>query len=41
MRVSMRAPCILNSFSGGLYSFYQNENDLFGVHVNDGSATSA
>ncbi len=27
-----------NSFSGGLYSFYQQENDLFGVQVNDGSA---
>ena len=26
-----------NSFSGGLYSFYQKENDLFGVEVNDGS----
>jgi hypothetical protein len=29
-----------NSFSGGLYSFYQNENDLFGFVVNDGSAAS-
>ncbi|MGA3046317.1 MAG: TonB-dependent receptor [Terracidiphilus sp.] len=29
-----------NSFSGGFYSFYQGENDLFGVQVNDGSATS-
>jgi len=29
-----------NSFSGGVYSFYQAENDLFGVQVNDGSATS-
>ncbi|WP_263357325.1 TonB-dependent receptor [Acidicapsa ligni] len=29
-----------NSFSGGLYSFYQNENDLFGFVVNDGSAMS-
>ena len=29
-----------NSFSGGLYSFYQRENDLFGVQVNDGSAAS-
>ncbi|MFP5248685.1 MAG: carboxypeptidase regulatory-like domain-containing protein [Acidobacteriota bacterium] len=26
-----------NAFSGGLYSFYQKENDLFGVLVNDGS----
>ena len=26
-----------NSFSAGLYSFYQAENDLFGVMVNDGS----
>jgi hypothetical protein len=29
-----------NSFSAGFYSFYQAENDLFGVQVNDGSATS-
>jgi len=29
-----------NSFSGGLYSFYQRENDLFGTLVNDGSAPS-
>ncbi len=30
----------LNSFSGGFYSFYQHENDLYGVQVNDGSAPS-
>ena len=29
-----------NSFSGGLYSFFQKENDLFGVRINDGSAPS-
>ncbi|MGA2653086.1 MAG: TonB-dependent receptor [Terracidiphilus sp.] len=29
-----------NSFSAGIYSFYQAENDLFGVLVNDGSAPS-
>ena len=29
-----------NSFTAGAYSFYQAENDLFGVQVNDGSATS-
>lgn len=29
-----------NSFSGGVYSFYQKENDLFGVQVNDGSGPS-
>jgi hypothetical protein len=29
-----------NSFSGGLYSFYQKESDLFGVMVNDGSGPS-
>ena len=29
-----------NSFSAGLYSFFQAENDLFGVEVNDGSANS-
>ena len=30
----------LNSFSGGLYSFFQKENDLFGVQVNNASAPS-
>jgi carboxypeptidase family protein len=30
----------LNSFSGGIYSFYQRENDLFGVRVNDESGPS-
>ena len=29
-----------NSFSGGIYAFYQRENDLFGVLVNDGSGPS-
>jgi hypothetical protein len=29
-----------NSFSGGVYSFFQNESDLFGFIVNDGSAAS-
>ena len=29
-----------NNFSGGAYTFYQDESDLFGVQVNDGSATS-
>jgi hypothetical protein len=29
-----------NSFSAGAYTFYQKENDLFGVLVNDGSAPS-
>ena len=29
-----------NSFSAGVYTFYQGENDLFGVLVDDGSATS-
>jgi hypothetical protein len=29
-----------NIFSAGLYSFYQKEDDLFGVLVNDGSAPS-
>jgi hypothetical protein len=29
-----------NSFAGGFYTFYQGENDLFGVIVNDGSAPS-
>jgi hypothetical protein len=30
----------LNSFSGGMYSFYQKEDDLFGVQVNDESGPS-
>jgi hypothetical protein len=29
-----------NSFSSGMYSFYQKEDDLFGVAVNDGSGSS-
>ncbi|MGA2046423.1 MAG: carboxypeptidase regulatory-like domain-containing protein [Terracidiphilus sp.] len=29
-----------NNFSGGIYTFYQSENDLFGVLVNDGTTTS-
>jgi carboxypeptidase family protein len=29
-----------NNLSGGLYSFFQNESDLFGFVVNDGSAAS-
>jgi hypothetical protein len=29
-----------NSFSGGIYSFYQREADLFGVQINDGSVPS-
>ena len=29
-----------NSFSGGLYSFWQHESDLFGFIVNDGSVPS-
>ena len=29
-----------NNFSGGLYSFYQRENDLFGLKINDQSFSS-
>lgn len=29
-----------NTFSGGMYSFYHRENDLFGTQVNDGSGPS-
>ena len=29
-----------NTFSGGIYSFIQGENDLFGVQVNDGRGPS-
>jgi len=39
-RLDAGPSAFLNSFSGGLYSFYQRENDLFGVQVNDGSAAS-
>lgn len=35
-----RAEAGWNSFSGGLYSFYQREDDLFGARVNDGSGPS-
>jgi len=30
----------LNSFSAGVYTFYQAEKDLFGVLINDGSSAS-
>jgi Carboxypeptidase regulatory-like domain/TonB-dependent Receptor Plug Domain len=36
----LRADLGPNSFSGGLYSFFQSENDLFGDQVNDGSGPS-
>jgi len=39
-RLDAGPDAFLNSFSGGMYSFYQKENDLFGVLVNDGSGTS-
>ena len=39
-RVDVGSSAFLNSFSGGMYSFYQRENDLFGVRVNDGSGSS-
>jgi Carboxypeptidase regulatory-like domain/TonB dependent receptor/TonB-dependent Receptor Plug Domain len=29
-----------NNFSGGLYAFYQHENDLFGLKINDDSFSS-
>jgi carboxypeptidase family protein/TonB-dependent receptor-like protein len=35
-----RAEAGWNSISGGLYSFYQRENDSFGARVNDGSGPS-
>jgi hypothetical protein len=35
-----RAEAGPNVFSGGLYSFFQAENDLFGIQVNDGSTPS-
>jgi Carboxypeptidase regulatory-like domain/TonB dependent receptor/TonB-dependent Receptor Plug Domain len=30
----------INNFSGGFYTFYQAESDLFGVQINDGSFSS-
>ena len=30
-----------NDFTGGLYSFYQHENDLFGLQINDQSFSDA
>lgn len=39
-QADMRLNAGWNTASGGLYSFYQRENDLFGVQVNDGSAPS-
>ena len=39
-QADVRADAGWNSFSGGLYSFYQKENDLFGALVNDGSGPS-
>jgi hypothetical protein len=40
VRVDAGPNTFLNSFSGGLYSFYQHEGDLFGVQVNDNSGPS-
>jgi hypothetical protein len=39
-QADFRADAGPNNFSGGVYTFYQSESDLFGVLVNDGSATS-
>jgi hypothetical protein len=39
-QADVRADVSHNSFSGGLYSFYQAEKDLFGLIVNDGSANN-
>jgi hypothetical protein len=39
-QADLRADAGHNNFSAGVYTFYQAENDLFGVLVNDGSATS-
>lgn len=36
----LRAQVGWNDFSTGFYSFYQGENDLFGVQVNEGSSPS-
>jgi hypothetical protein len=39
-QADLRADGGPNNFSAGFYSFYQAENDLFGVLIDDGSATS-
>jgi hypothetical protein len=39
-QADVRADLPHNNLSAGLYSFYQKENDLFGVMINDGSAPS-
>ena len=39
-QADLHADAGLNSFSAGAYSFYQSEHDLFGVLINDGSASS-
>ena len=40
VQTDARADAGWNTFSGGIYSFIQGENDLFGVHVNDDSGPS-
>ena len=39
-QADIRADAGLNNFSAGFYTFYQAENDRFGVQVNDGSHPS-
>jgi len=39
-QADLHADAGANNFSGGIYTFYQAENDLFGVLVNDGTAAS-
>jgi hypothetical protein len=39
-QADMHADAGVTSFSGGVYTFYQAEHDVFGVQVNDGSAAS-
>jgi hypothetical protein len=39
-QADLHADISRNSFSSGLYSFYQKENDLFGLVVNDNSGSS-
>ncbi len=40
MQADLHAELPQNSFSAGLYSFYQAENDLFGIQINSGSSAS-
>ena len=41
VQADLRADLGANNFSGGLYSFYQREDDLYGLQINDESFSSS